>query len=481
MNRPWVTGLATLLPILVAAGIVVTLTVGGIGPFARDEPVSDAPPAVGVGVGDPYYPDAGAPGWDAQHYAIRIDWDPREQQLTATTTITAVATTALTEIGFDLYHEVTAASVNGAAAVVPPGGPLNRTVVPERPMAAGEQFTLEVSYAGSPSKGDGFASRGEEALFAGEPQASALWYPANDHPTDPATVEVWATVPEGMEAISNGTLVSRDTDADPDTATWHWAADEPMATYLAFLALGEFELRESDADGRAAVYAVSERLADRDELFARLGETPDIIHQLEVRYGPYPFDDVGGVVVDLELGWAALETQERPVYALDFAGLSASAATDVIVHEQVHQWFGNQVRVADWSDIVNNEGWATFAAAEVRERRTGQSVERWLVDRWTENDRFWGRSLSDPGIGNMFGTTYVRGGMALAALRVLLGDDEFFRIARAWAQEPGARSLADWQSFVENQAGHDLTDFWEAWYEAQPGPPPQERAYGWPD
>jgi hypothetical protein len=44
------------------------------------------------GLGDPYFPQAGNSGYDVIKYQIMINWDPRTQTITGTTTISARAT-----------------------------------------------------------------------------------------------------------------------------------------------------------------------------------------------------------------------------------------------------------------------------------------------------------------------------------------------------------------------------------------------------
>ena len=469
--RGWL--IVWLLPLAIVAGLIAGM-------------IAARPPVVALGVGDPYFPDAGAPGWDAQRYTVRIAWDADLTRLSGTTVIEGVATDDLATIGFDLKHRVDAATVNGMPARAEASGPVNRWVTPAQPIRAGDRFTLEVSYAGDPgglpaTLGEPFMREPGEVLIAGEPEASAAWFAANDHPSDDALVDIQVTVAAGVSALSVGRLVSSDADDDPATATWHWVSDEPMATYLTFVAVGDFEIRESDAGGRPGVYAVSKRLPEdaRERAMAMLLQTPDVIRELELRYGDYPFGQVGGVVTGLQPEWAALETQTRPVYG-DGLARGGRWPDELLAHEVAHQWFGNHVRVDRWADIVNNEGWATFAARELLARRHGTSMDDWLRDAWRRQPgRFWEVPVSDPGVEQMFGPTYERGAMALQALRIRLGDDEFFGLAREWAQRPGARSLADWRSFVDARTTHELGTFWTAWYDATT-PPERIAEYGWP-
>lgn len=470
--RGW--AVVVVVPLLVVVGLVAAL-------------VASRPlPALPTGVGDPYYPHAGAPGWDAASYTVRLQLDDTLTQLTATTTITGVATQDLAEIGFDLAYPVTHAALDGEGVRIADRGGVNQAAVPPTGLRAGQAFTLEVAYAGDPvgrlgdGSGDAAVRAAGELLIAGEPEASAAWFAANDHPSDPALFELYATVPAGVEALSVGRLESRDADDDPATATWHWVTDEELATYLTFLAAGQFDVEEATSDGRPAVYAASQLLdaPTRAAALDALRGTPDMIRELELRYGPYPFAQIGGVVVGVEPVWAGLETQTRPVY-------NASLAADgdwsdyLLAHELAHQWFGDHVRVATWADIVNNEGWATFAADEAVARRRGTSMDDTLRAVWRRDRDFWSDPIDNPGIDNMFGTTYGRGGAALQALRVLIGDEEFFGLARAWAQDPGARSFADFRRFVQDRTGRDLTAFWQAWYSADAAPA-REASLGWP-
>ena len=54
-------------------------------------------------------------------------------------------------------------------------------------------------------------------------------------------------MPQGVEAISNGVLVNQVTAGG--WTTWNWNAVEPMATYLAMMAIGQFDMRSYVANG----------------------------------------------------------------------------------------------------------------------------------------------------------------------------------------------------------------------------------------
>src|SRR5690606_7383248 len=75
-------------------------------------------------------------------------------------------------------------------------------------------------------------------------------------------------------------------------------------------------------------------------------------------FGPYPYEVYGVVVTDGMLGFA-LETQTLSLFGrsiIDSAAAGDPLSLSIIAHELAHQWFGDSVSVADWSDIWLNEG-----------------------------------------------------------------------------------------------------------------------------
>src|SRR5205085_12505156 len=95
----------------------------------------------------------------------------------------------------------------------------------------------------------GFSRTDDGGLVGGEPHGASSWFPVNDHPRDKATFDFAVTVPEGVETVANGSLVSHDTSAG--RTRWVWHAPAPMAPYLATIDIGEYTLDEyHDAGAR---------------------------------------------------------------------------------------------------------------------------------------------------------------------------------------------------------------------------------------
>ena len=267
---------------------------------------------------------------------------------------------------------------------------------------------MTVEYAGRPGtlRREGmddppWRSGDDEWTVAGEPESSAWWYPANDHPSDPAQLDVSVRVPKEYQAISVGRLASKDTAQEADFDTWHWVMSESLPTYASFLAIGHYELREGEADGRPYVYAASTRFSDdeRAKLFAAMERTPALVSEIEAFAGPYPYSEIGGFVPATALWFAGLETATRPVYVAD-ALMNDGYSDELLVHELAHMWFGDHVTLLQWNDIFTNEAFASWAYWEVVERRGGTKADARLdstYERTKDDAEFWRVTMIDPG------------------------------------------------------------------------------------
>jgi aminopeptidase N len=440
------------------------------------------------GAGDPYFPDYGSSGYDATQYTVAVDFDPGDQTLTGRTVVAARATESLSSFYLDLALPVSRVRVDEVDAAFSLEGFQDLRVTPASPIADGQSFTVTVEYAGRPGtvrragmEEPPWRSGTDEWTVVGEPESSAWWFPANDHPSDPALLDVSVRVPKEYQAISVGRLASKDTAQEADFDTWHWVTSESLPTYASFLGIGHYELREGEADGRPYVYAASTRFSgdQRAKLFAAMERTPTLVRELEAFAGPYPYSEIGGFVPSTPLWFAGLEAATRPVYVGD-ALLDEGYSDELLVHELAHMWFGDHVTLLQWNDIFTNEAFASWAYWEVVERRGGTPADDRLdgtYDRIKDEADFWRVTMIDPGPAKMFDTVYTRGPMALQALNNVMGDRAFDGLVRSWAQGGGTRSLEDFMVSAQARTSVDLTPFFRQWL-FDPDAPEKTRANG---
>ena len=107
----------------------------------------------------------------------------------------------------------------------------------------------------------------------------------------------------------------------------------------------------------------------------------------------------------------------------------------VIAHEIVHQWYGDQVSPSDWRDVWLNEG-MTMLMQWVYEDEHGLRPLRQSVRLARSADQQLRDEYGPPGAYDprQFGSSniYYTPALMWNELRVELGDDEFFAIARSW-------------------------------------------------
>jgi aminopeptidase N len=460
---------------------VVVLSTAGCTP---DGAPTTAPSASGsapvfapgaAGIGDPYFPANGNGGYDVASYDLKLRYDPATDALTGTATVAATATADLSRFDLDLAHlTASAVTVDGAPAQHRADA-AELVITPAAGIPAGRPFTVVVDYAGVPKPvGDkilgegGFLTTKDGGFALGQPESAASWFPVNDHPSDKATFSVAVTVPQGLEALSNGIP------GDPATAagwtTWTWAESEPMASYLAFLVIGRYRVTTTSHKGKPMIIAIPDSLPANGTAAESLAGTAEIADYLETLFGSYPFTSYGGIVLDDDRVRYALETQTRPVYGVTF--FSREADLGVVAHELAHQWFGDSVSISRWKDMWLNEGFATYAEWLWAAHEGEQSVQASFDETYAGFD--WATPSSDPGLKGLFGPpVYQRGAMIVHALRRTIGDEDFFRLLTTWTAERrgGNASTEDFVAVAERVSGESLTAFADAWIFGTKQPP----------
>jgi aminopeptidase N len=475
--RPRARGLAGAL-VLALAGSTLAGSASPAAGRQQSAPEPARPSPGSAGIGDRYFPVYGNGGYQVAHYDVDVSFNPATERLRGRTVVRGIATQHLSRFNLDLVLPASKVLVNGRPAAY------ERTrhelvVTPRRALAPGQPMSVVVRYAGVPEnvRANGakpWVTTRDGAVALGEPEIAAWWYPSNDHPSDKASFDITLRVPHGVEAISNGRLVSRK--RHQASTSWHWREDDPMATYLAFAAIGQYDVvRGQTAGGRPYLYAYSQRLGE-DEATARkaLRATGRITGWLSRTWGPYPFDEIGGVALGKWIGFA-LENQTRPVYSGAFFAFGANKR--VVVHEMAHQWFGDKVALERWRHIWLNEGFATYSEWLYLAHAHGVTADRSFARvyrQYRSADGFWDVPIGAPGPRRLFNQpVYVRGAMTAHALRHKIGSDSFFRLMRTWVRTTdGDGTTGEFIRLAEVVSGQQLDRFFRVWLFQQSRPRP---------
>lgn len=429
-------------------------------------------------MGDPYYPQLGAGGYDATHYTLDLNVSSDFNLDESRATIEATATQDLTAFNFDLSGlDVKSVTVNGKAAKFVRNG-IELAITPPEKLLKDSSFETMITYSGDPKPLDvgggmmmGWNKYPGGSYVASEPAGAFTWYPVNDHPCDKATYAMNVSVAKPYVVAANGTL--KNVTDNGATRTYSWEENYPVASYLVTVDVGKYvEQTGKSPNGVPIRSYFDEGIQNKADYFNRTGEQIAFFSSI---FGPYPFDAYGEIVIDAPIGFA-LETQTLSLFGR--ARTTDPVYTEMVAaHELAHQWFGDSVSLKSWKDIWLNEGFATFAQWLWLDHRFGhfQYVSN-ASDYYNGLKRANLPPPGDPGSGGdqLFGrNVYYRGALTLYALRLQVGDDNFFEILREWAgtYAYGNASTADFIALSEKISGQNLQSFFQGWLYDKEMPP----------
>ncbi len=450
---------------------------------ASSAPVITAPveqaldTAVSEPVEDSVYPAVGDPRIDALLYDLDLDWDPGSKRLEASAIVTFRAARTAPRFQLDLGRGLTVGrlELDGEGVGFARRG---KDLVIEAPIETDQQYELTLDYVGTPKPAPAPTTRRDfsttgftitdtgEVWTMQEPFGAYTWYPVNDQPSDKALYDITVHAPSPWTGISNGHLTELTTDGGTTTSSWQLT--EPASSYLVTLAIGDYAHSSNTSAGGLRVDYWTPRGMGRD--VDQVQTAADSIDWIESKLGPYPFDSLGLVVTASQ---SAMETQTMVTLGNNEYVLSPP----VIAHELVHQWYGDQVSPADWRDVWLNEGMTMLMQWLYEDEHDIQPL-RGTIQRSRAADQGLRDDYGPPGAYDprQFGASNIYYPPALMwnELRVELGDEEFFRIARGWLGQHDNTSVSREQIFTywEKETGLELSTFFDSWIMGRTTPAP---------
>jgi aminopeptidase N len=429
------------------------------------EPTALIPGGGTGGLGDPFYPSLGNGGYDTEHYTITLDVDINDRTVEGSAEILIKATQEIAAFNLDLYglnvHQVTINSV--PAEYTRQDSEL--IIFLDEPIPSGDEFTVLVEYNGAPSgvpdltlpleDGLGWLNFDTGIFFINEPAGSMGWFPCNNYPTDKAEYTFIITVPEPYAVAANGVLV--DTRDNGDTQTYTWEMNQPMSTYLASINIARFKTYDDiGPDGLPLRSYYEESLSS--SVTGYFDYLPEMIAFYSDLIAPYPFEAYGMVVLPDRIG-VAMENQTLSLFASDML------SEENVAHELAHQWYGDSVTISSWPDIWLNEGFATYMTMLWVEHEYGDEAFEDQMDNMYQAGEMM-QSPGDVSVYYLFSVSvYWRGAWVLHALRLTVGDEQFFEILRTYYDhyQYGNVSTDDFIAVAEEISERDLDAFFIDW------------------
>lgn len=406
--------------------------------------------------------------FDVVHHDLRLAVDFEAQRVRGTQIIRFVSLgDGLSAVSFSANALDVTASIDGEAMVANAVEGERRVFRLPQPMRKGQVGRLVLSFAGKAAKG---------LVFDG-PRVGSTYFTCDymicdlERPGDKATIDVTLLLPAGAEAVAPGRALPKRAIAN-GMSEQRWRERRPRSAYLFGFAAGAFERVVLDA-GQPRLDVLSANVPAA-RVRAMFGDTRAMLDFFAAKAGvalgapAYTQVLVPGSAAQEAAGHATIGLQEiEPI-------LADPHEDWVIAHELSHQWWGNAITCADWSELWLNEGFAVFMTAAYKQARWGEADYAREIE--LANKRWAGAKAQGfdvplswrgayPSLKLKRAMAYAKSMVFLDTLRRELGERAFWSGVRGYtrAHWGGTVTARDLQRAMERAAGRDLSALFTAW------------------
>jgi aminopeptidase N len=325
-----------------------------------------------------------------------------------------------------------------------------------------------------------------------EPVNARRVLPCFDEPVFRTVFDVQVKAPAGYRVLSNTKELAQ---ASEGGRVWHrFAPTPPMQSYLLSVAVGRFDVLEDEVDGIAL--RIFTAPGKREQAAFAMASTKQLLHW----YGDYfgrPFAlgkldqlAVPGVRDGAMEDWGMISYEENLLLHDPRRSPPAhqQPVFGVIAHEIAHQWFGDLVSPASWSEIWLNEAFATWmqhkASAHFHPEWDTQLQSRERVERTMARDAtpatraIRSGPVTESTVFDGFDdVTYQKGGAVLSMIEQWIGPQAFRRGLASYMRERAFKpaTAGDLWAHIGAAAQLPVTQVASTWTD-QPGVPVLEIA-----
>lgn len=343
--------------------------------------------------------------------------------------------------------------------------------------------SLEVWYSAAPTSSGFFSgvSNAQSQTWGAqvtwtlsEPFGAIDWLPCKQDLWDKIdSVDFFGTTSNPNKVASNGILTQVLPLAGNKTR-FHWRTRLPQAFYLIAFSVTDYVEYLTYANPAALApdsimvqHWVYNRTNSNNQTTLNfwkpnMDATDDMIERFSVIWGLYPFweEKYGHMMAPLGGG---MEHQTMSTMG--------TFGQDLTSHELAHQWFGDLVTCASWSDIWINEGFASYGEYLYRELAFGRAN----ADSWMTNTQNSGRqptgSVYVPagsGVNRIFSSnlSYKKAAAVIHMLRWEIGNDSLFFAALRHFLSLKAHDVSttdEFRSIIEAFTQVPLSNFVQEW------------------
>ncbi len=302
--------------------------------------------------------------------------------------------------------------------------------------------------------------------------------------TSRATTFVWPTFCGNLfpckSTPSDGLRFSLQVRGGEQALVYPAAIPGDAPSYMIAWAEGDYRqmVLGTTADGtRVSVYHRPD-----EEPQAREGSEPllDAFEWLETTYGAYTF---GTEVASVSVDWGPGAFGGMEHHPFWHVSRDSMADTETHVHEAVHGWFGDGVRIRCWEDMTLSEGTTSYLTARALEAVRGAAAGEAV---WESYDRrLDGVIASEDRLGRPEGcdqidvlkdlwndVVYVKGAFFFRAVEAEIGRDAMDRVLAGFyvAHRGEAASVDDMIAAIAEETGFDPTPLADGWLRSKGRP-----------
>jgi aminopeptidase N len=298
-----------------------------------------------------------------------------------------------------------------------------------------------------------------------------VWFPCFDNFVERSTFQFNIITDNGRNAHCNGYLDTTYTIIG-DTIMNSWKMDETIPTYLACVAVADYETVHQLFNGINNTIPV--------ELVGRVNDTTNMKNSFinlegalgayENSYGPYMWNKIGYSLVPFSSG--AMEHATNIAYPQATANGNKTYET-LMAHEFSHHWWGDLVTCETAEDMWINEGMAVYSEhlflekiydyetslAEIKDNNKN-------VIQFTHLREGGFRAISGIPHQYTYGEhVYQKGGLVAHNMRAYMGDSLFFVGLKSITNNYQYKNInsSQFRDELTNATGVNMTNFFNDW------------------
>jgi hypothetical protein len=346
----------------------------------------------------------------------------------------------------------------------------------------GQILDVKIYYHGTPptpgsgALGAGFSSATDNTTgirvtwSLSEPYSAAEWWPCKQSLKDKIdSIYVFVTTDSSNRVGSNGVL--KNVVINGNKKRFEWKHFTPIDNYLVSLTVSQYydysfyayPVNTPPVLIQNYILNTPSSIANMKPVFDNTKQFIELFSRL---FGPYPFagDKYGHCMAPIGGG---MEHQTMTTIG--------AYSYNVVSHELGHQWFGDAVTCATWSDIWLNEGFATYAAFLALQYLDTTKSNAYMTGSHSNvisqpDGSVWVADTTN--VGRIFSSrlTYDKGSSVIHMLRFELNDDTlFFNILKEYIRryKGATASTMDFKKVVEDLSGKDFTTFFNQWFSGE--------------